>query len=255
MGDNQQTTPLKICTKCMLEKPIDDFYRRNGAPIARCRACTVSSITAHSLMRKGTKKEYDKTYRERNKLKISARRKAFRSKNRDRIVQSKKIYRLNPENKKKRNQKEATRRRNDPEYLLTVYLRNRIRESLNRQDTGKDKRTLELLGESPKVVNARIQYMFPSGMGWTLSGPGRRLWHLDHIRPIDSFDLSDPEQLKICFHYTNLQPLSTTDNLLKGAEYSPQKYTNAWVVSGGYTWRLCDNVRYKLPPTKEPTCL
>ena len=43
------------------------------------------------------------------------------------------------------------------------------------------------------------------------------LIHIDHIIPCSSFDLSDPKQQKICFHYTNLQPLWAVDNLKKGA--------------------------------------
>jgi hypothetical protein len=43
---------------------------------------------------------------------------------------------------------------------------------------------------------------------WSLKG-----WHIDHIRPISSFDLSDPAQQKECFHYSNLQPLWAIDNL------------------------------------------
>lgn len=37
-------------------------------------------------------------------------------------------------------------------------------------------------------------------------------WDVDHIRPISSFDLTDPEQQKKAFHYTNLQPLCSRMN-------------------------------------------
>jgi hypothetical protein len=39
-----------------------------------------------------------------------------------------------------------------------------------------------------------------------------RSWELDHIMPISSFDLSDEEEVKKCFHWSNLQPLSWQDN-------------------------------------------
>jgi hypothetical protein len=40
-------------------------------------------------------------------------------------------------------------------------------------------------------------------------------WHIDHIRPCSSFDLSDPQQQRTCFNYSNLQPLWAKDNLNK----------------------------------------
>ncbi len=55
---------------------------------------------------------------------------------------------------------------------------------------------------------------FTNGMAWDDYGD----WHIDHILPCISFDLSDENQQKICFHYTNLQPLWATDNLKKGSK-------------------------------------
>ncbi len=48
----------------------------------------------------------------------------------------------------------------------------------------------------------------------------RRTWHIDHIRPCASFDLTDPEQQKVCFNFRNLQPLFAIDNLKKGAKFA-----------------------------------
>lgn len=43
-------------------------------------------------------------------------------------------------------------------------------------------------------------------------------WHVDRNRPVSSFDLSDINETKKCFHYTNLQPLWKTDNLKKSSK-------------------------------------
>ena len=42
---------------------------------------------------------------------------------------------------------------------------------------------------------------------------------MDHIIPVTAFNLSDPEQQKECFHFTNLQPLWGTENLRKSNKY------------------------------------
>lgn len=47
---------------------------------------------------------------------------------------------------------------------------------------------------------------------------GYRGWHIDHIKPCASFDLTDPNQREQCFHFSNLQPMWAKDNLSKGAK-------------------------------------
>ena len=41
-------------------------------------------------------------------------------------------------------------------------------------------------------------------------------WHIDHIKPFASFDLTEPKQQKLVCNYKNLQPLWAKENLSKG---------------------------------------
>lgn len=43
-----------------------------------------------------------------------------------------------------------------------------------------------------------------------------KLFHIDHIRPLASFNLEDPEQLRIAVRWDNLQVLTVRENLQKG---------------------------------------
>ena len=43
----------------------------------------------------------------------------------------------------------------------------------------------------------------------------RSLWHIDHIKPCISFDLTKEEEQKKCFHWSNLQPLWAKENIAK----------------------------------------
>jgi hypothetical protein len=48
---------------------------------------------------------------------------------------------------------------------------------------------MELIGCDVDFLKDYISKMFTEGMTWENYGE----WHLDHIRPCSSFDLSDPE--------------------------------------------------------------
>ena len=73
--------------------------------------------------------------------------------------------------------------------------------------------TKELIGCSLEELKIHLENQFTKGMNW--KNYGRNGWHIDHILPCASFDLTDLEQRKKCFHYTNLQPLWEIDNIRK----------------------------------------
>ena len=70
------------------------------------------------------------------------------------------------------------------------------------------------LGCSVQELMIYLASGFSDGMTWGNYGT---LWHIDHVKPLASFDLASGEQVRTACHYTNLQPLLVEDNLRKGA--------------------------------------
>jgi hypothetical protein len=95
------------------------------------------------------------------------------------------------------------------------YLGTRIRKVLNGL-IKKSKSTQELIGCDIEQLWIHLEKSFKSGM--TRKNYGK--WHVDHIIPCASFDLTKPEEQAKCFHYTNLQPLWASENLAKGSKIS-----------------------------------
>jgi len=69
-----------------------------------------------------------------------------------------------------------------------------------------------------------MEEKFTEGMNWENQGE----WHIDHIRPCSSFNLDLEEEKQKCFHYTNLQPLWGTDNMIKSDNYDINKDNRVW---------------------------
>lgn len=100
-------------------------------------------------------------------------------------------------------------------FNLAHQCRNRIAAAISgRKKFGK---LNELVGCSMEDLKAYLQSRFSDGMSWDNWGRGHNKWNIDHIKPLAAFDLSDPEQQKLAFHYTNLQPLWYLDNCAKNS--------------------------------------
>ena len=87
----------------------------------------------------------------------------------------------------------------------------RIRSAIKMSGSKKNDRTSKLIGCSIPYFMDHIEKQFNKGMTWENYGK----WHIDHRVPCASFDLTDPEQQKACFHYTNMQPMWAKENLKK----------------------------------------
>jgi hypothetical protein len=103
----------------------------------------------------------------------------------------------------------------NPSRLLAMRIRERLRKAIK----GKRKSGSAIgdLGMSVEMFKGYIAQFFAEGMSWDNYGK----WHLDHIRPISSFNLEIREEFLQAVHYSNMQPLWAADNDAKGARFSP----------------------------------
>jgi hypothetical protein len=203
-----------------------------------CKTCAKkASNHTYYIKNKSKVNAYVKKYREENPEKINELNRVWYKENSDKAkATSIKWQKENPDklwqvrNKEKQNEKckkynknnrakiqaQKTERYNsDPEFNIATRLRGRLGIALRAQGTNKAGRTEELVGLPFEELKKYIESLFVDGMTWE----NRKLWDIDHIKPVSSFDLTNPEEQKKCFHYTNLQPLWKEDNLKKGAKF------------------------------------
>ena len=100
----------------------------------------------------------------------------------------------------------------DIEYKLRRLLRGRLYSAI--QKNVKTGSSIKDLGCSIKELRGHLESQFTEDMTWSNHGK----WHIDHIKPLSSFDLSNRRELHKGCNYKNLQPLWAEDNLRKGGK-------------------------------------
>jgi hypothetical protein len=181
------------------------------------------TITNPKLRKKMRKRINDKKYRKKHSEKIKSYKKFLYEKNKknktsyydlnkDKTSIKNKLYRKN--NKEKINKHNRNKHKTNVQFKLNINLRNRLNDAL--KNNYKSGSAVRDLGCTVEELKKYLEFKFSSGMtweNWTIDG-----WHIDHIKPLSSFDLTDRNQLLEACHYTNLQPLWAIDNLSKGAK-------------------------------------
>lgn len=182
--------------------------------------------------------EYQKNYHIQHKEMINKRHKKYYQIHRDRMkkwrieyyynhreeeLERKHIYdEMNQEkiksyrksHRKNHNKYISDRCKKDLNFKLRRILCGRIRIALKTQ--AKHSSTVNLCDCSIEFLKHYLENKFKPGMSW--NNWNENGWHIDHIRPCASFDLSKPSEQRKCFHYTNLQPLWAEDNRKKGSK-------------------------------------
>ena len=111
---------------------------------------------------------------------------------------------------------------------LNGYLRHSIRrrmyDYITKPSDEVKASSIELLGCTIEEARAYLENQFDEGMNWNNIGD----WHIDHRRPCATFNFELIEHQKMCFHFTNLQPLWASDNLSKGAKFDEDSFEWKW---------------------------
>lgn len=230
---NKKNEYYKCCKKCtekMRLKRMDPEYKAKQKTLRK----------NHYENNKERLKEEGKQYRDANKEKIAEYHRDYYKKNKETVNEKNKMYYQNhkeqvlerttayQKNHPEVNRASATKWRENNRDKVRAYQNNRRATNINVRITdnlrgrlwsalkGKSKcgSTKDLLGCSIPFLKGYLAAKFEDGMSWDTYS--FETFHIDHIIPCSSFDLSDPEQQKKCFHYTNLQPLWAFDNMSKG---------------------------------------
>ena len=179
---------MEKCSKCGEEKEESEFYlyKSTNKYSSACKKCRLTTAQTWNLN---------------NRYKHVAHQRKWRNSHKE----------LDIERSKARNRR--------IEHRIKTKLRSRFNDAIkNNQKVGSAVRDLGCSIAKLKIYlqlkfirNSRGKHEYMTWQNHGLYG-----WHIDHIKPLSSFDLSDPIQIKQACHYTNLQPLWAEDNLKKG---------------------------------------
>jgi hypothetical protein len=211
----------KVCSKCGIEKTVEEFGNRSKSKDGKSGQCKVChNLRSAEYQKKNYKEclERQKKWRNKNPDWGNSRTKKWISENPEKRKESVKKWReKNPEKRKKyrdsyktrKHQQRKERREKDPVFNLINRVRCRLWKYINILKIRKNNTTFDIVGCSPEFLKEHLEKQFKVGMTWE----NKNKWHIDHIVPLSSAN-NEEELYKLC-HYTNLQPLWAEENLKK----------------------------------------
>jgi len=223
----------KVCTKCNILKPLDDFTRdktKIDGRYSRCKTCKYGvdllyrnnenvkqkkKITDHEYYIKNSDKikDYSKKWYQENIDRQKELRKQYYLLNYTKLKDAQAIWNSNNKEKIKEYMKNYFKDRynNDLNFKLRISLRSRFKACIL------DKEPFNYLNCSLDFFKKWIEFQFnqDSNLSWNNYGS---YWHYDHVIPCASFDLTIEDNIHKCFHWSNFRPLNKVLNLQKSSK-------------------------------------
>ena len=205
------TKKCKICNKSFWTKTVGVYCSKDCKLNSRKKWLAKKLKEDPDYFNRASRKRHQKYKEKRN-----AYSKKYYSENSEKI--KKQIHEWNKTYSKKPEVKERKRiytnkSRQNPQTKIAHQFRSRINNALNLKGLKKRRGKLDFLGCSLEEFKIYLESKFKPGMNW--SNYKWNGWHVDHIKPVASFDLTNEKDFKKCFHYTNLQPLWADENFKK----------------------------------------
>lgn len=212
--DFEDNAKSRYCSK----KCYDKFYNKVNVERKKEYGRIKYNINKEkiTLYQRERQKDYQKAYREINKESKKVYNKLYREANKERINRSRIKY--NREHRK-------IRYHTDHNYRLITNLRSTVRRVLKENKIGK--RTKDFIDYNMQELKNHLESLWQEGMSW--ENYNYYGWHMDHIRPISSFNFFNEdgsiyvEEVKKCMSLKNLQPLWWEDNLRKSNKILGEK--------------------------------
>jgi len=223
---------LKLYNKTYSQKPhVKDLRKKWHAKFRKeNKEEIVKKQRAYRQKNKDRVREYDKNWKLENKEKKQDYNKSYgieyRKNNLEKIKATKlKNKKQNDIMKKKWVKKKY---KNDLTFKIELLLRSRMRMLINEGKMKKLRPSIttfsrEVVGLTQKKLIKYIEKQFyphpKTGEKMTWKNHSKKGWHIDHIKPVSAFDLTNLEEQEKCFHHTNFQPLWAEENLKKSNKY------------------------------------
>jgi hypothetical protein len=116
-------------------------------------------------------------------------------------------------------QRQWTRTPNGKKCINSQKFKNNIRTRILKalKHNYKHSSTIDLIGCPIEYLKEHLQQTAITNgyLNFDINNYSGHEYHIDHIKPCSSFNLKDPEEQKLCFHYSNLQILTAQENLIK----------------------------------------
>lgn len=183
----------KTCKTCGIEKDISEFHKQKSGKygvMGRCKEC---------------RKKHNANYYKNNT---------------DRIKKATSQYYYNNIEKCRirKNKYVKNRYKTDATFKIKMLYSRMLRHGL----TSKTNKSLTYLGCTIEELKAHLQETaIKNGYhDFDINNYDGNKYHIDHIKPVDSYDLTNDEEVMECYHYSNLQILDAITNIKKSNTYT-----------------------------------